>query len=169
MRPRLPLRIVHSLVALACASPLSCAESPPAPSPIPHSHSRSVFAHSSSPLPCPALTSLSLPHVTLTDARLVPAGSPRPGAPSLPAHCRVDGVSRPVADSEIRFEVLMPVGDAWNGRYQQVGNGAFGGRVPEGDLFDALAAGYATAGTDDGHQAPPADASWALGHPEKVA
>jgi feruloyl esterase len=74
-----------------------------------------------------------------------------------------------VADSEIRFEVLMPVGDAWNGRYQQVGNGAYGGRVPEGDLFDALAAGYATAGTDDGHEAPPADASWAMGHPEKVA
>lgn len=49
-----------------------------------------------------------------------------------------------------------------------MGNGAFGGRIPEGDLHDALAGGYATAGTDDGHDAKPADASWALGHPEKV-
>ena len=104
----------------------------------------------------------------VTEARAVPAGPPKPGAPGLPAHCRVLGVSRPVPDSEIRFEVAIPTGDAWNGRYEQVGNGAFGGRIPEDDLHDALADGYATAGTDDGHDAKPADASWALGHPEKV-
>jgi len=117
---------------------------------------------------CEDLTTLRLPHVAVTESRVVPAGSPEPGAPSLPAHCRILGVSRPVPDSEIRFEVVIPVGDAWNGRYQQVGNGAFGGRIPEGDIRDALADGYAVAGTDDGHDAKPADASWALGHPEKV-
>ncbi|HEX3344235.1 MAG TPA: tannase/feruloyl esterase family alpha/beta hydrolase, partial [Polyangiaceae bacterium] len=120
------------------------------------------------PVPCGDLTSLRLPHVTITEARVVAAGRPEPGAPVLPSHCRVLGVSRPVPDSEIRFEVLIPEGDAWNGRYQQVGNGAFAGRIPEGDVFDALAGGYAAAGTDDGHEAGPADASWALGHPEKV-
>jgi feruloyl esterase len=119
-------------------------------------------------MPCEDLPSLRLPHVTVTEARLVAAGSPKPGAPNVPAHCRVLGVSRPVPDSEIGFEVVIPVGDAWNGRYQQVGNGAFGGRLPEGDILDALADGYAVAGTDDGHRAGPADASWALGHPEKI-
>ena len=32
----------------------------------------------------------------------------------------------------------------------------------------ALAGGYATASTDTGHKASGFDASWALGHPEKM-
>ena len=78
-------------------------------------------------------------------------------------------MSRPTSDSEIRFEIAIPAGDAWNGRYMQVGNGGFAGHVPEHNILERLASGYATAGTDDGHQDEDAtDASWALGHPEKV-
>ena len=133
-----------------------------------NSRSATATGTASSPVRCEDLATLRLPHVTVTGARVVAAGSPKPGAPSLPAHCRIEGVSRPVPDSEIGFVVAIPEGSAWNGRYQQVGNGAFGGRIPEGDLAEALADGYATAATDDGHRAGPADASWALGHWEKV-
>jgi feruloyl esterase len=125
---------------------------------------------------CEGLTSLQVPHVVLTDARIIAASTPPRSGPSgldegsfrLPAYCRIKGSSHPTADSDIRFEIAIPVGDAWNGRFEQVGNGAFAGRIPEGDMFEPLAAGYATAGTDDGHEAGPADASWAIGHPEKV-
>ena len=116
---------------------------------------------------CEALARLSLPHVTLTEAKVVPAGGT--GGHGLPAYCKVLGTSRPSTDSEIRFEVAIPVGGAWNGRYLQVGNGGFAGTIPETSLFLGLAAGYAVAGTDDGHAtANVTDASWAMGHPEKV-
>ncbi|MEO8550072.1 MAG: tannase/feruloyl esterase family alpha/beta hydrolase [Kofleriaceae bacterium] len=110
---------------------------------------------------CDALRSLALPHVSIVGARVVTA---KPGP-----YCRVDGISRPTADSEIRFEVVIPVGSAWNGRYQQIGNGGFAGLVPEDDLASAVALGNAAAGTDDGHASTRAiNAEWALGHPEKV-
>jgi hypothetical protein len=150
----------------------ACAGAPP---PVP-AVTAAVAAPAPAPLRCEDLPSLRLPHVTVTDARRVEAATvPRPGPSGadrpplhLPATCRVFGVSRPTADSEIRFEVVVPSGDAWNGRYEQVGNGAFAGRINEGDVLEPVAAGYAAAGTDDGHQAGPADASWALGHPEKI-
>jgi feruloyl esterase len=129
-----------------------------------------------SPVPCDQLPFLRLGHLAVTEARLFePATVPHyasrevdEGTMRLPATCRIHGVSRPTADSEIRFEVVVPVGDAWNGRYEQVGNGAFAGRIPEEDILESVALGFAAAATDDGHEAGPADASWALGHPEKV-
>jgi hypothetical protein len=86
-----------------------------------------------------------------------------------PAYCRVLGVARPTADSDIRVEVALPPKDAWNHRYLQVGNGGFAGDLPDDDILEGLAAGYAVAGTDDGHMSKSGeDASWAAGHPEKV-
>jgi feruloyl esterase len=114
---------------------------------------------------CESLRELALPHVTITEARTVAATE----APAkLPAHCRVLGASHPTPDSDIRFVVVVPTGTAWNGRYQQVGSGGFAGFLPDEDLREGLAAGYAVAGTDDGHDAPANDARWAVGHPEKV-
>jgi feruloyl esterase len=81
----------------------------------------------------------------------------------------VTGIARPTTDSDIRFEVAIPQGGAWNGRYVQVGNGGFAGSIYESGLLKALAMGYAAAGTDDGHQSRiGTDASWAMGHPQKV-
>jgi hypothetical protein len=120
--------------------------------------------------PCASLTDLKLPHVTITEAKLVEKAPFGPaGQAATPTYCKVMGTARPTADSDIRFEVAIPEGEAWNGRYLQVGNGGFAGTIPERSILLGLSAGYATAGTDDGHQSSVGtDASWALGHPQKV-
>jgi hypothetical protein len=122
------------------------------------------------PSACEALRNLSLPHVTITSASTEAAAPDSGASEPLPAHCSVTGTSHPTPDSAIGFEVDIPVGTAWNGRYLQVGNGVFAGRIPDQFLAPELAAGYAVAGTDDGHQTGNnvRDASWALGPPEKV-
>ena len=124
---------------------------------------------------CGKLTQLQLGHVTVTKAEVVPAGSSdgSPAEKDMPAakndYCRVQGTSRPTADSEIRFELWIPSADAWNGKFEQVGNGGFAGSIPYQSMARVLSLGYAVAGTDDGHQsADVIDASWALNHPEKV-
>src|SRR4051812_43977862 len=65
---------------------------------------------------------LKLPDATVTSARIVPA------ADSLPAYCRIDLTIKPSSDSDIKSEVWMPV-SGWNGKFQQVGNGAFAGSI----------------------------------------
>lgn len=119
---------------------------------------------------------LRIPHVTITSAAEVPAGRFRPpvapGGPpgnfaSMPAFCRVAGISRPTPDSDIRFEVWMPA-TGWNGRFVGVGNGVWAGSISYGEMVAPLSAGYATAATDVGHQGSPLDASFLKGHPEKL-
>jgi hypothetical protein len=124
---------------------------------------------------CEALAQLKLTNATITSAKLVPAGpfaAPLyPGMPSvtmnLPAFCRVAGVATPTSDSKIEFEVWLPV-STWNGKFEQLGNGGFAGSISEASLAAALLRGFATAATDDGHHGEAVDATWALGHPEKV-
>jgi len=57
---------------------------------------------------------------------------------------------------------------AWNGRLLNIGNGGFGGSIVYGQLAENLRHGYATAGSDAGHQGEAEDASWAYHHPEKI-
>ena len=119
---------------------------------------------------CESLRELKLPNTTITLAEAVAAGGftkPPGGAAfaKLPAFCRVAGVIRPTSDSEIRFEVWMPA-EGWNGRFHGIGNGGFAGSISYPGLAGALGRGYATASTDTGHTG--GDASWALGHPEKI-
>ncbi|MGO9589216.1 MAG: tannase/feruloyl esterase family alpha/beta hydrolase, partial [Candidatus Acidiferrales bacterium] len=123
---------------------------------------------------CEKLADVTLTNATVTSATSVAAGSykppagpglPAPSSP-LPAFCRVVGAAKPTSDSDIRFEVWLPV-SGWNGKYEQVGNGGFAGTIPFSALAASLLQGYATAGTDDGHMAGPG-AKWAIGHPEKV-
>jgi hypothetical protein len=127
---------------------------------------------------CESLVSLSLDHATVTAATSVPAGTftppTLPGAttpaapiPKLPAFCRVQITSSPTSDSSIGIEVWLPAN--WNGKYLQSGNGGFAGNVPYTSLATGIQRGYAAAGTDDGHSDPVGtDASWALGHPQKI-
>jgi len=119
---------------------------------------------------CPDLAKLELPP-TISRAEAVEAGHftlPSGKAlPDLPAFCRVSGVIKPSADSNIQFEVWMPA-SGWNGKFQGVGNGGFAGDMGYDQMVDAVAHGYASATTDTGHKAGATDATWALHHPEKI-
>jgi feruloyl esterase len=123
---------------------------------------------------CEALAGLQLTGASIVSAAVVPEGpmtAGRAGGPpslTVPARCVVKGIARPSSDSEIRFELWLPVAAAWNGKYQQVGNGGWAGSIPTAGLVAAVRRGYAAAGTDDGH-AGGLWADWAIGHPEKLA
>ena len=118
--------------------------------------------------------SLKLPNTTVSSATLVAAGKfMQPGggpgaaqaAASLPAFCRVALTIKPTSDSDIKSEVWLPA-TGWNGKFLAVGNGAWGGSIQYGALGDGLKRGYAVASTDTGHTGT--DASFAVGHPEKL-
>jgi len=107
-----------------------------------------------------------------------PNGSPQLGGnPSfykmLPAFCRVVAEATPSADSSINIEVWMPVNDEnggeWNGKLQGRGNGGFAGEIAYQQLGTGVSQGYAMAATDTGHSGSAVEASWALGHLEKIA
>lgn len=122
---------------------------------------------------CENLTKLKLQDTTITSAITVPAGPmklpPIPGFASepadLPVFCWVLGSIKPTNDSDIRFEVWLPV-SGWNGRFLQMGNAGFAGMILPHFLTRPLSQNYAVAATDDGHQGP--GGAWAIGHPEKV-
>ncbi len=119
---------------------------------------------------CAGLAKLKLEATAITRAEAVTSGTVEADGQTLrelPALCRVEGVLRPSADSEIQFEVWMPE-SGWNGRLLGVGNGGFAGSIYYGQMAGYLKRGYAVAGSDAGHEAEAADGSWAYGHPEKV-
>jgi feruloyl esterase len=83
--------------------------------------------------------------------------------------CRVIGTVKPTPESDIRFELWLPPGTDWNGKFEGVGSGAFRGAIEYQRLMRALVRGYATVSTDSGHQSTSGDdVSWALGQPERV-
>jgi feruloyl esterase len=115
---------------------------------------------------CESLTQLALPNVTISLATPVAAGQfTPPGAGAgveVPAFCRVAGVVAP----EIRFELWMPV--QWNRKLLVVGNGGLAGSINFRQMVEPLERGYASGSTDTGHQGAANDASWALGHMQRV-
>jgi feruloyl esterase len=129
---------------------------------------------------CEDLAKLALPNVTVSSAEPVAAGAftPPAGLPAwmagdpalykaLPAFCRLRMTDKPSTDSDIKIEVWLPA-NGWNGKFRGQGNGGFAGMIDYGALAIAVLQGYATASTDTGHSADGTDASWALGHPEKI-
>jgi feruloyl esterase len=120
--------------------------------------------------PCPTLAALTIPNVTIKSAALVAAGAfTPPGAQTamtLPAFCRVEATARPTSDSDIKFEVWIPPAEAWNGKFEAVGNGGYSGAIGYASMAIALRRGYATASTDTGHSGD--DMKFGQGHPEKI-
>ena len=108
---------------------------------------------------CEKLKDLHLPGVEITLAATVAEGplsaasaaTPNAQPVVVPAHCAVRAVARPTSDSEIGIEIWLPA-TGWNGKYEQVGNGGWGGTIPLTSMVGPLRRGYATAGTDDGHK-----------------
>ena len=117
-----------------------------------------------------ALTTISSAETVAAGAFVAPAGGFGgfgPDYSGLPAFCRVVGSIHPTSDSDIRFELWLPVQN-WNGRFMQTGNGGVAGNVVHSSMADPLMRGYAVANTDTGHPSGGADIyGWAVGHPEK--
>ncbi len=105
---------------------------------------------------CESLKGYLAPDVKITAATA--ATSPVP-------LCKIDGV----IGKEINFSVWLP--DAWNGKFVMGGQGGFAGRVESQTLgMGVLQKGYATAGTDTGHNGPAGatDGAWAMGDMERI-
>jgi len=80
--------------------------------------------------------------------------------PQAKEHVRVNGM----IGGTIRFELLLP--DTWNGRFVMGGGGGFVGTV-QNAARDSVNRGYATVGTDTGHESQPGHlAGWALNNIE---
>jgi hypothetical protein len=106
---------------------------------------------------CAKLLNLKMKDTMITEATIVPA------AGEVPEHCRVLGGLEKV----ILFEVALPTttpNNKWNNKLFYVGGGGYNGTVP--DLTDALARGYAAAGSDTGHRGFHWDASALLNNPQ---
>jgi len=130
---------------------------------------------------CEDLANEKLPNTTISLATSVAAGAFTPPVPAwasaflrpttIPvAFCRVAGDIRPTAESDIKFEVWLPLA-GWTGRFESVGNGAFAGSIRYDSMLNPLLGGSVVASTDDGHDGPaigPTAADWAFGHPERI-
>lgn len=123
----------------------------------------------SAPVTCEALAGLSIPTDRIglptsggavREAELVAAAGD--GAAALPEHCRVTAAIAPVDPTapSIVFRVALPT--EWNGKAVMFGGGGFDGSIPNvagqvpagpADRRTPLGRGYATFGSDSGHQA----------------
>jgi feruloyl esterase len=109
---------------------------------------------------CADLAKLALPETKITVAERVSAGDFKaPGVQQplkVPAMCRVAGTVAPA----INFEVWLPEGSGWNGRFQAVGGGGLAGIISYPAMAEAVRGGYASSSTDTGHVAT--DEQWLL-------
>jgi len=104
---------------------------------------------SSSCLQCKQLKELRLPDVTILEAKENAEG-----------HCRLLGrISK-----EINFELLLP--KEWNNCFLMGGGGGFVGSITNQFRY-SVDLGFATVGTDTGHEGPIQSASWALNNMER--
>ena len=121
---------------------------------------------------CADLAHIGLPDTVISIAQPVTGGSFTPPGSSrpltgLPDFCRVAGSIRPTSDSDIEFELWMPLA-GWNGKFNGVGNGGLAGTISYSAMAPSLQRGYATASTDTGHTNAGGPGFFALGHPEKI-
>src|SRR2546427_2566159 len=114
----------------------------------------SVFAETTNRISVEELRQVRLPEVVLESVTQVSPGAQN--KPNAAAYIEVKGV----IGEHIRFELLLP--EAWNGRFVMGGGGGFVGTV-QNAARDSVNKGYATVGTDTGHQSEPGYlARWAL-------
>lgn len=113
-----------------------------------------LAADSTNRLSLEELRRVRLPDVVVESATHVTADKEK--NPKAAAYIQVKGV----IGEHIRFELLLP--DSWNGRFAMGGGGGFVGTV-QNAARDSVNRGYATVGTDTGHQAEPGYmANWAF-------
>ena len=122
---------------------------------------------------CASLAALTIPNITVNAAtldrgrRIHAARVRRPADAPLPAFCRVEATARPTSDSEIKFEVWIPPVEAWNGKFQGVGNGGYQGSISYAAMANALRRELRDG--EHRHRSHAATTwSFGQGHPEKV-
>ena len=108
---------------------------------------RHPTAQAVQPETCTALAGLQLPSTTIAAAETVTTGSFMPPGgtnpiTNLPPFCRVSGTIAPTGQSQILFEVWMPL-QKWNGKVAGVGNGGWAGTISWAQLAEQLRRGYA--------------------------
>lgn len=117
------------------------------------SSAASLLAQSTNRLSLEELRHLRLPDVLLESA--TPVTPDRQKNPQAAAYVQVMGT----IGGTIRFELLLP--ENWNGRFVMGGGGGFVGSV-QNAARDSVNRGYATVGTDTGHEWQPGYmAGWA--------
>src|SRR5262245_15482513 len=89
---------------------------------------------------CSSLADMKMSGVTVTSAQTVEPGNAQFKNDS--SFCRVSATLKPTSDSDIKIEVWLPPN--WNGKYQAVGNGGWGGSISYNAMIEALRTGYAT-------------------------
>lgn len=107
---------------------------------------------------CANLLGQTVGGATVVTAAVVPASD------GVPLYCKVNAR----IDPKLNFELRLP--DAWNHKLQYFGGGGYNGAIVpmvagETLSLPAIKQGYATVGSDSGHQASLLDASWALNDP----
>ncbi|KAJ9121063.1 hypothetical protein QFC24_005044 [Naganishia onofrii] len=88
---------------------------------------------------------------------------------NLPAFCRVQFtvVTNPSTGKTAQAELWLP--DGWNKRVIGYGNGGWSGGLPYSAMGpDGVYQGYASYGTDTGHQSSSRDGSWGLGNDDAI-
>ena len=100
---------------------------------------------------CEEIKSLKLPDVTISESETVEEET---------SFCKVLGI----ISKEIKFELLLP--NAWNARFVMGGGGGFVGSI-QNTARSRVHDGYATVGTNTGHESHGLKADWALYHMER--
>ena len=124
---------------------------------------------------CTGLKSLAIPHVEILLATPVEGSFQEDFAverkprtiKGLKSFCRVRGISRPVAGSEIGFEVWLPAPASWSHRLHMIGGGAYISNINYKVMTARLDDGDVAVGTDTGHTGSNLKFGWH--QPEKIA
>ncbi|KAK7432952.1 hypothetical protein QQZ08_000423 [Neonectria magnoliae] len=119
-----------------------------------------LAASSSRGVRCPDLVGLrrlGLPKGIHYNATSIAVGDLEAGTVSgnKVALCRVAGTIPygPKKANTLNFELWLPEGSKYNGRYVSVGNGGFAGSIDYAAMLNNLNSGYAVGGGDGGHPA----------------
>ncbi len=110
-------------------------------------------------IPCEQLKNIRLPEVAILEAQSFQKDTIEGQVISVP-FCRVLGR----IGKETHFELLLP--NQWNKRFLMSGGGGFVGNIQNSFRY-SVSSGYATAGTDAGHQGSGIDASWGLNNMQR--
>jgi len=100
---------------------------------------------------CEDLENLRIPDVTISQVEHLLEPVP---------HCKVIGI----IGTEIKFEMLLP--DNWNSRFVMGGGSGFAGSIFN-FAASSIKKGFATVGTDTGHEGNVINADWALNNMER--